>query len=154
MLQFTSASSLTSVFICIYLGTVHFGIFIQGVCADGPGQSKITEMVAHNGYYACRICEFEGSYSAANNTCTYSWSLYERTCPSFRTRHRFESCLKDVERLQGDGYRNINVRGVKCISPLNHLIFIPTQAIYDYFHLCLEVSPLQSQWFTSRELKT
>ena len=111
-------------------------------------------MVSHNVYYACRICEFEGSYSTINNTCTYSFSLYERTKPSFRTRDRFESCLMEVEHLQGDGYRNISVRGVKGISPLNHLIFIPTQAIYDYFHLCLEVSSLQSQWFVSRNFKT
>ncbi|CAF1150085.1 unnamed protein product [Rotaria sordida] len=120
------------------LGFIHFDVFVQGVCADAPGQSKITQMVAHNGYYGCRVCEYEGSYSAVDNTCIYSWSSFERIHPSFRTRDRFELCLQEVEHLKTMHKKNINVRGIKGISPLNHLIFIPTQAIYDYFHLCLE----------------
>ena len=113
---------------------------MQGVCADGPGQSKATQMVSHNGYFACRVCEIEGNYHAADKTCTYPWSLFHHTDPYFRTRHRFALCLQEVHRLRAIDSKNVNVRGIKDISPLNQLIFIPTQAIYDYFHLCLEVS--------------
>ncbi|CAF1936031.1 unnamed protein product [Rotaria magnacalcarata] len=121
-------------------GSIHFDIFIQGICADGPGQSKVTEMVSHNGYYACRVCEIEGQYSAVAGTCTYAWSSYELTDPPFRTKDKYEICLQQVEHLKKTNNKNINIRGIKGISPLNHLIFIPTQAVYDYMHLCLEVS--------------
>ncbi|CAF1139045.1 unnamed protein product, partial [Didymodactylos carnosus] len=121
------------------LGYVHFDLYVQGVCADGPGQSKITQIVAHNGYYACRVCELQGIYSARDKTCTYSWSSFVHTNPRFRTRDRFELCLKKVERLFNMGNTDINVYGIKGISPLNQLIFLPTQSIYDYFHLCLEI---------------
>lgn len=97
-------------------------------------------MMAHNGYYACRICEIEGAYDSRNRTCSYTWSSFAQTYPAFRTKDRFELCLKEVERLEARGEKNINVRGVKAISPLNTIIFIPTQAVYDYFHLSLEVS--------------
>lgn len=87
---------------CVYvcLGSQHFDIFIQGVCADGPGQSKITDMISHNGYFGCRLCEFEGCYSAAAGTCVCTWEDFERSDPQFRTRERFELCLREVERLQ------------------------------------------------------
>ncbi|CAF3405161.1 unnamed protein product [Rotaria sp. Silwood1] len=111
---------------------------MQGVCADGPGQSKITEMISHNGYYGCRVCEFEGIYYYSDRTCTYPWSIYVQTNPPFRTRDRFESCLKEAEYLKNIGDKNINVFGIKGVSPLNRLLFVPTQAIYDYFYLCLE----------------
>ena len=113
--------------------------------ADGPGQSKITSMVSHNGYYGCRVCEIPGSFNVCSNTCTYTWSAFTRTQPHFRTLSRFNVCLEEIEYLKSIGTRNINVRGIKDISPLNYLIFIPTQALYDYFHLCLEVSLLRSQ---------
>ncbi|CAF2042228.1 unnamed protein product, partial [Rotaria magnacalcarata] len=119
------------------LGSIHFDVFIQGVCADGPGQSKITDIVSHNGYYACRVCEMHGCYITGDNTCTYPWSLFERTSPPFRTRDRFEYCINEIKRLKAMGNRNINVMGIKNISPLNDIIFIPTQSIYDYMHLCL-----------------
>jgi hypothetical protein len=115
------------------------------MCADGPGQSKITQMTSHNGYFACRICEFEGIYNPYDKTCTYPWSSFVHTHPSFRTKDRFELCLGEAERLENMGKTNINVRGIKGRSPLNQLMFIPTQAVYDYFHLCLEVSLLLSQ---------
>ncbi|CAF4111990.1 unnamed protein product [Rotaria magnacalcarata] len=119
------------------LGSIHFDVFIQGVCADGPGQSKITDIVSHNGYYACRVCEMHGCYITGDNTCTCPWSLFERTSPPFRTRDRFEYCINEIKRLKAMGNRNINVMGIKNISPLNDIIFIPTQSIYDYMHLCL-----------------
>lgn len=97
-------------------------------------------MVSHNGYYACRVCEIEGQYSAVAGTCTYSWSSYQLTDPPFRTKDKYEICLQQVEHLKKTNNKNINIRGIKGISPLNHLIFIPTQAVYDYMHLCLEVS--------------
>ncbi|CAM4965137.1 unnamed protein product [Rotaria socialis] len=130
------------------LGWIHFDIFIQGVCADGPGQSKITQMVSHNGYFGCRICELEGRYRSIDRTCTYPWSSFEHTCPSFRIKDRFERCLKEADRLKIIGNKNINVYGIKGVSPLNQLIFIPTQAIYDYFHLCLEghMKVLLKEW--------
>ncbi|CAF4356067.1 unnamed protein product, partial [Rotaria magnacalcarata] len=118
---------------------IHFDIFIQGVCADGPGQSKITQMVSHNGYFVCRVCEMEGRYESINRTCTYPWSSFEHTCPSFRTKNLFEWCLKETDRLKIIGDKYINIYGIKGVSPLNQLIFIPTQALYDYFHLCLEI---------------
>ncbi|CAF4621046.1 unnamed protein product, partial [Didymodactylos carnosus] len=121
---------------------VHFDLYVQGVCGDGPGQSKITQIVAHNGYYACRVCELQGIYSARDKLCTYSWSLFVHTNPRFRTRARFGLCLKKVERLFNMGNTDINVYGIKGISPLNQLIFLPTQSIYDYFHLCFVVSLL------------
>ncbi|CAF3349360.1 unnamed protein product [Rotaria sp. Silwood2] len=129
-------------------GTIHFDLFIQGVCADGPGQSKITEMISHNGYYACRVCEFEGIYYDSDRTCTYPWSVYVQENPRFRTRNRFESCLNEAEYLKNTGGKNINVFGIKGVSPLNRLLFIPTQAIYDYFHLCLEghMKVLLKEW--------
>jgi hypothetical protein len=101
-------------------------------------------MVSFNGYYACRVCELEGTYYLSDRTITYSWSSFEHTYPCFRTKDRFELCLKEVERLKNMGKESINVRGLKGLSPLNQLIFIPTQAVYDYFHLCLEVRLLLS----------
>ncbi|CAF1527713.1 unnamed protein product [Rotaria magnacalcarata] len=120
------------------IGYIHFDVYVQAVCADGPGQSKVTEMTSYNGYFACRVCEFRGTYEARDGTCSYSWSSYIRTRPPFRTKDRFESCLKEVERLKTRGSQDINVFGLKGISPLNEIIFIPNQAVYDYFHLSLE----------------
>ncbi|CAF3037715.1 unnamed protein product [Rotaria sp. Silwood2] len=54
------------------LGCIHFDIFIQSVHADELAQSKITQRISHNGYYACRLCELEAICSATDNTCTYS----------------------------------------------------------------------------------
>jgi hypothetical protein len=102
-------------------------------------------MTSHNGYYGCRVCELEGIYNSCDKTCTYPWSSNEQTHPPFRTRDRFELCLKEVDRLKNMGKTNINVRGLRGRSPLNQLIFIPTQTVYDYFHLCLEVSLILSQ---------
>ncbi|CAF1391371.1 unnamed protein product [Adineta ricciae] len=129
-------------------GRIHFDIFVQDVCADGPGQSKATQMVSHNGYFACRVCEIEGNYYAADKTSTYPWSLFHDTDPYFRTRHRFALCLQEVHRLRAIDSKNINVRGIKDVSSLNQLIFIPTQAIYDYFHLCLKghMKALLKEW--------
>ena len=78
------------------------------------------------------------------------YSEKELSC-SGPTRDQFESCLKEVEHFQTNRYKNINVRGIKGVSPLNHFIFILTQAIYDYFHLCLEVSLLQPKWVAQGE---
>ncbi|CAM4829895.1 unnamed protein product, partial [Rotaria magnacalcarata] len=114
------------------LGWIHFDIFIQGVCAYGPGQSKITQMVSHNGYFVCRVCEMEGRYESINRTCTYPWSSFEHTCPSFRTKNLFEWCLKETDRLKIIGDKYINIYGIKGVSPLNQLIFIPTQALNMY----------------------
>jgi hypothetical protein len=97
-------------------------------------------MTLHNGYFGCRVCELEGTYNSRDKTCTYPWSSFVQTHPHFRTRDRFELDLNEVDRLKDMGETNINVRGIKGRSPLNQLIFIPTQAVYDYFHLCLEVS--------------
>ncbi|CAF4040226.1 unnamed protein product, partial [Rotaria sp. Silwood1] len=105
-------------------------------------------MISHNGYYGCRVCEFEGIYYYSDRTCTYPWSIYVQTNPPFRTRDRFESCLKEAEYLKNIGDKNINVFGIKGVSPLNRLLFIPTQAIYDYFYLCLEghMKVLLKEW--------
>ncbi|CAF3339169.1 unnamed protein product [Rotaria sp. Silwood2] len=91
------------------VGYVHFDLYIQAVIADGPGQSKITQMVSHNGYFACRVCELEGTYNSLDRTCTYTWSSFIDTSPSFRTKDRFQSCLEEVEHLQKMNNKNINV---------------------------------------------
>ncbi|CAF2973729.1 unnamed protein product [Rotaria sp. Silwood2] len=95
-------------------------------------------MVSHSAYYACRVCEMEGTYNELDNTCTYPWYIFEHTNPRFRTRKNFEKCLQEVDHLKSMGRKKINVRGIKDVSPLNQLIFMPSQTLYDYFHLCLE----------------
>ncbi|CAF3094922.1 unnamed protein product, partial [Rotaria sp. Silwood2] len=90
------------------IGYVHFDLYIQAIIADGPGQSKVTQMVSHNGYFACRVCELEGTYHSLDKTCTYTWSSFIDTSPSFRTKDRFQSCLEEVEHLQKMNNKNIN----------------------------------------------
>ena len=102
-------------------------------------------MISHNGYFGCRICEFEGIYNSSDRTCTSLWPIFVQTYPHFRARDRFESCLKEVDYLKSIGSTNVNICGIKGVSPLNRFLFIPTQAIYDYFHLCLEVDLLLYQ---------
>jgi len=60
-------------------------------------------MVSHNGYFACRVCEFEGIYTHNDRTTTYPWITFEKTYPRFRTRDRFESHLEEAKRLKNIG---------------------------------------------------
>ncbi|CAF4466076.1 unnamed protein product [Rotaria sp. Silwood2] len=90
------------------IGYVHFDLYIQAIIADGPGQSKVTQMVSHNGYFACRVCELEGTYNSLDKTCTYTWLSFIDTSPSFRTKDRFQSCLGKVEHLQKMNNKDIN----------------------------------------------
>lgn len=63
----------------------------------------------------------------------YRWIDYKNDRPPPRTsEHIYQCTLGNIDSIQ-------HSFGVVGTSPLSSILSIPTQATFDYFHLCLEI---------------
>ncbi|CAF1171682.1 unnamed protein product [Adineta steineri] len=102
---------------------------------DLPARSKCNALNHHNGFYACSRCLMEGVRCAApcKYHTLYRWSDFTSSPPPRRTQEHINYCVKQIQSS------NEYLFGVTGISPLFSLISVPTQSVFDYFHLVLEI---------------
>ena len=115
------------------------------VGGDLPARSKCNKISAHNGFYSCTYCLFQGVSCAHHRHVLYPYVDFKQIRPPPRTREHIAHC---VEQIKQSNTKDFRIYGVYGQSPLSALISIPVQSTLDYFHLALEIHLvfLLSQW--------
>ncbi|CAF1388883.1 unnamed protein product [Rotaria sordida] len=121
-----------------------FNINVQLIVGDLPGRSKYSLLSGHTGYFSCTRCLLEGTHCNIHRHIMFSWREYQATRPEPRTEENIEYCVS----LIAASKKKIRPFGVLGKSPLSTILSIPTQCVFDYFHVCLKVHlpVLISQW--------
>ncbi|CAF4245594.1 unnamed protein product [Rotaria sp. Silwood2] len=108
-----------------------FNINVQLIVGDLPGRSKYSLLSGHTDYFSCTRCLLEGTHCNIHRHILYSWHEYQTTCPEPRTQENIDNCVNLIEVSK----TNIRSFGVLGKSPLSTILSIPTQCVFDYFHI-------------------
>ncbi|CAF3867536.1 unnamed protein product, partial [Rotaria sp. Silwood1] len=121
-----------------------FNINVQLIVGDLPGRSKYSLLSGHTGYFSCTRCLLKGTHCDIHRHILYSWREYQETRSEPRTQENIDYCVS----LIATSKTKIRPFGVLGESPLSTILSIPTQCVFDYFHVCLKIHlpVLISQW--------
>ncbi|CAF4012972.1 unnamed protein product, partial [Rotaria sordida] len=108
-----------------------FNINVQLIVGDLPGRSKYSLLSGHTGYFSCTRCLLEGTHCNIHRHIMFSWREYQATRPEPRTEENIEYCVS----LIAASKKKIRPFGVLGKSPLSTILSIPTQCVFDYFHI-------------------
>ena len=114
---------------------VPFSVVVQLFTGDFPTRSKCSQLINHNGYFACSHCLFRGSrytHYHAHGIRDTNRKVFIRDPRQQRTQSHINHCVHPLNSVEK------SVFGIVESTPLSTTVSVPEQAASHYFHLVLE----------------
>ncbi|PAA94258.1 hypothetical protein BOX15_Mlig024211g2, partial [Macrostomum lignano] len=112
--------------------TVDLNLSISHVVCDLPALAIVIKLNAHNGFFACPMCEDPGqSLRTENGGTVMCYGIVDSFAP--RTAEKFRQCARLAQQARRD-----TVFGIKSVSRLSALVEFPTNILLDTMHMLFE----------------
>ncbi|CAF2571034.1 unnamed protein product [Rotaria sp. Silwood2] len=109
---------------------IHFDIEVLIVGGDLPARSKCNKISAHNGFFSCTYCLYEGVSCTQHRHVLYPYVDFKQIRPPPRTKEHIAYCVEQIKQSNIKAFRTYGVYG---LSPL---IFNRCKEIYSVHALC------------------